>query len=1320
MTGLPLPGPEAKRLALLHELQLPASPLVAALGAIARLAARVCACPAGAFGTVDAQAPWSVDCTGAAAFHPAHGQALPADLLADLLASGPLLEIEDLAADARLAGRPPVTAGPRTHFFAGAAVRVAGQVVGLVSVVDHRPRRLDASAREGLDELALTASALLETRLGELRQRVLDERVRVASAAGSDWLWETDAQGLITWVSDSVQAHTGWPASREIGLHSLDVNRPPPGELRADWERYRADRAARRPFRDGIAERDSAHGTMLVAVSGQPVFEGDGRFAGYRGAARNVTREIAERARSRQAQALLLQAIDGVHAGVMVSAADGRVLLSNQAWRAQIGKYGDVDAMTWAELIRSMVQQGAYPDAAGREDEFIRWRLSLAAPEGTPHELRFLDQDVLVTDQLLPDGSVVHLSINITERRRAERALRDSQARLEAVLRAVPDLWFVVDAEDRYLHCSDDAHPWLVQPFARLRGRPFGALLEQDLRERSCQALQRARRSGELQRFEYELSTIDGLAHHFEARVVPMPDGQLLFLTRDLTELRRLERDMVLMKRAVEADAALPIVVSDATQPDMPVVYINPAFERLTGYGRDEVIGRNCSFLQGEDHDQPGLQTLRVALRRGEACSVLLHNWRRDGSSFYNELHVAPVTDADGRAVQYIGVLHDVSDRVRAAERLRISEDLYRSVAATISDGLLVIAPSGGIIASNPSACEMLGVPAAELIGHGLRHHGFTLHREDGHAVPPEEHPVRQVLTGQRAVRDEPYLLRGTGGYARLMLVSVLALQGSPSGLPASCLVTFRDITDQRAAQNALAAAEARWKFALDGAGDGVWDFDEDTRSAYFSPRWKEMLGHAEHEIGTSLKEWLDRIHPDDRPAVLQAIERYRSGAVSSYRTEHRLRHREGHWVWVLDRGKIVERHADGRPRRIVGTHTDITLLKAAEQALLDKQAAELASRAKTEFLSRMSHEIRTPLNAVIGFSQLLRLQPDSGSAKVSEYADHVLRASEHLLALVNEVLDLQRVEEGRIPLQTEPIEVAPFVEATLELVRPAAQQRGCAVDSRVPRGRWLAADAHGLRQVLVNVISNAVKYNRPGGWVCITLLDAPPGRCVIGVEDTGVGLSDAQLARLFQPFERLGHETSGIEGTGLGLVIARGLVEQMSGTLTLSSVPQAGTLARIELPASAAPPPPPGTPPEPTPPEPAPLRALRLLYVEDNRINALLFEEAMRVLGGCELQVAEDGASALALVRDWTPEVLVLDAHLPDMTGHEVLRRLRELPALAHAPAYMCSADAMPEDIRRARQAGFDGYWPKPIEIDVVSAELDVLRRRIAGTPTP
>ena len=424
----------------------------------------------------------------------------------------------------------------------------------------------------------------------------------------------------------------------------------------------------------------------------------------------------------------------------------------------------------------------------------------------------------------------------------------------------------------------------------------------------------------------------------------------------------------------------------------------------------------------------------------------------------------------------------------------------------------------------------------------------------------------------------------------------------------------------------------------------------------------------------------------------------------------------------------------DSRPRTLDETHLgamrELATLCGAllEARLRHRSVAESARRAKSEFLSRVSHEMRTPLNAVIGFTQLLRLSPEgTGPAQVAQYTDHVLRASEHLLALINDLLDLQRVDEGRLALQLKPLALTTVVAATFELLQALARQHDVALHNETDPSTWVTADAQRLRQVLLNIVSNAIKYNRAGGSVRIATQPGDTQQCVFTVDDTGSGLTPAQLARLFQPFERLGQESSAVEGSGLGLLIARRLVDEMGGQLALSSVSSGGTRVTIALPraepgaAAASPASAPSAAAAPPATVPAsfdalavpPPGALRMLYVEDNRINAILFQEALRLRGGIELQVAEDGAEALALVADWRPEILVLDANLPDMSGYDVLARLRELPALADVPAFMCSADAMAEDVQRAAAAGFIGYWTKPIDIGRVMGDLDRLRLR-------
>lgn len=1321
------PADESERLQVLNDLRLLDQPHDdPALDALVRLAAERCGRPIAAIALIDRDRLWFVASTGLGGRREVPREHGPCD---HAIANDGLFELADASVDARFANGELVRAAPHVRAYAGVALSIDGRRIGTLCTMDAAAGRLSDEAARALADLATIAGALLDARWRAQRLRLLEARVRTASRAGSDWLWESDSEGTLTWVSDSVEAHTGAGAAWQLGMHVGEFHRAPDDpELRLGWDRYRAARERREAFRDAISVRDRADGgTMLVSMSGQPVFDSAGRFRGYRGAARDVTAEVAERREARITQEQLRRAIDSLTVAVMISAADGHIVFANlESRRRMAGLLGSDDVPpSWPALIRALAERGAYPGFDGALDDVVAWRESMITDNGATHELALGDMHVLAGDQRLPDGSVVHWLIDITERRNAELALaqqraelESSQARLSGVLHAVPDLWFVLDADGRYLEVSDPVHPWLAAPWSSIRGRSFDAVVPAELAALAHGALRRALATDELQNIEYELETQDGVARHFEARISPMARDRVLYITRDLTDLRRLEREALMMQRALEAEAALPVVVTDALRADQPVTYVNAAFERLTGWKRDEMVGRNCRILQGpqgEESDQPGLALLRDALSAGRPCTVTLRNRRRDGSGFVNELHVAPVRDSAGRLSHFIGVLQDVTERMRDAERLRMSEALYSSVVATITEGLMVVGSHGAITTANPTACEVLGLPLERLLGHRLSRIGFLTQHEDGRPLAMNEHPVRAAVVERRRVLDRVLRVVRPDGSVIIVRLTAQPLPAASNDSERACVVTFRDITAERAAEAALAEAEARWQFALEGAETAVWDYDELAQRMFYSPRWKRMLGYAEHEIGPDLREWTQRIHPDDKPRVMEAVRQYRAGEIDSYETEHRLRHRDGHWIWVQDRGKIVARNGEGLPLRVVGTQVDITERRLHQSALRDKERAEAASRAKSEFLSRMSHEMRTPLNAVIGFTQLLKLNGGESRQQLDRYSNHILEAGQHLLNLIDEVLDLQRVEAGKLVLDLQPVPVRPLVGSVLGLLAPLAQRRAVKSANDVDASVQVRADARRLRQVLINLMSNGIKYNREGGRLRIGCSgDAEQGRWRITVDDDGLGLSVEQQARLFQPFERLGLETSAIEGTGLGLIIARRLVEEMEGTLRLDSEPGRGTRVTIELPqvSSAA-----GAT-APAPLEDARPAPLRLLYVEDNRINSLLFEEAIKLYGGVDLRIAEDGPEALDLVREWRPQVLVLDAHLPGMSGYEVLVQLREQPGLREVPAFMCSADALPDDVQRALDAGFAGYWTKPIDIARVIRDLDGLRPAI-GTLT-
>ncbi len=365
--------------------------------------------------------------------------------------------------------------------------------------------------------------------------------------------------------------------------------------------------------------------------------------------------------------------------------------------------------------------------------------------------------------------------------------------------------------------------------------------------------------------------------------------------------------------------------------------------------------------------------------------------------------------------------------------------------------------------------------------------------------------------------------------------------------------------------------------------------------------------------------------------------------------------------------------------------------------------AAEAANQSKSAFLARMSHDLRTPLNAILGFSQLLALDPtllpDGGPRRQAQL---IHDAGKHLLSLIDEVLDVARIESGEIRLSLETVDACRLVKESMQMVGPLAAQHQVILKHEPPQGNCLVrADLTKLRQVLVNLLTNGVKYNHPGGFVEVTLSSQPKGVC-LSVADKGRGMTPEQLVGLYQPFNRLGAEASGVEGTGLGLVIAKQLIDAMGGRLDVRSAPGSGSTFTITLPVAetAA-----VREREPTPPrlpEVRPIRdvPLRVLYVEDNPVNQILMREMLRSQPGVELEMDADGPSALVRAVRWQPQLVLLDLDLPGMSGYEVLRCLRADPATAGIPCVAVSAFAHGPEIANALEQGCVAYLTKPFEM--------------------
>ncbi|HMA37692.1 MAG TPA: ATP-binding protein [Chloroflexia bacterium] len=436
--------------------------------------------------------------------------------------------------------------------------------------------------------------------------------------------------------------------------------------------------------------------------------------------------------------------------------------------------------------------------------------------------------------------------------------------------------------------------------------------------------------------------------------------------------------------------------------------------------------------------------------------------------------------------------------------------------------------------------------------------------------------------------------------------------------------------------------------------------------------------------------------------------------------------------------GLSVLIHSRDRPYGVLSAHTtqrrdfsqdDVSFLQAvanllalaiereqAETARRAQEVAEAANAAKNDFLSRMSHELRTPLNVILGFGQILErtgLTPDQ-----QESLQHILRTGQHLLALINEILDLARIEAGRISISPEPVPIGELIRECLDLIRPIAAQARVTLQTDIPPAGddHVLADYQRLKQVMLNLLANAVKYNHAGGSVFVSC-EAGPLRVRILVGDTGAGIAPEQMGRLFTPFERLGAEHHGVEGTGLGLALAKGLVEAMGGQVGARSTVGQGSTFWVELARVAGPVPllgPAG--PAPTIPATASKPARTVLYVEDNLSNLRLIEAILRPYPTIKLLTAMQGALGLQLAQAHQPDLILLDVHLPDMTGAEVLQALRAGAETAAIPVVVISADATAGQIARLLAAGAQIYLTKPL---IVREFLGVLERILyAGLP--
>jgi PAS domain S-box-containing protein len=645
--------------------------------------------------------------------------------------------------------------------------------------------------------------------------------------------------------------------------------------------------------------------------------------------------------------------------------------------------------------------------------------------------------------------------------------------------------------------------------------------------------------------------------------------------------------------------------------------------------------------------------------------------------------------------------------QARSAERARTSEaerarreladqtELQRQLLRTTHQGYWFIDTEGRTTDLNPAMCHLLGRERDVVIGR----HASEFFDDAGRAVLARELERRRSgATGAYEID----IVRPDGSRVHCLnnATPLFASDGSAVG----SVGLWTDITQQKRIEQSLRAHS----WLVNAVTDPVSLIGEDRAYLMVNDAWCAAAGVARDDaVGRPVAEVLgaQRFRPDHAMALEEC---FATGQPRRVRFEVDM---QGRGRRRLETLYYPYHDPDSGVRCVGALSQDVTQAALAQEALVEaRDEAERANRAKSQFLAQMSHELRTPMNAIVGFGQLLENDPRHPLPEVQRrYVQEVLRAARHLLGLMNELLDLGRIEAGKLTLDCTPVPLAGLVDECLGLVRPLAQPRGVVVDAAQVRGEAVLADPLRLRQVLLNLLGNAVKYNRPGGQVR-TRAWREGSEVVLAVEDTGPGLNAQQQARLFQPFERLGAERGSIEGTGIGLALSRRLVEAMGGRIGVHSEPGRGSSFWMALPAADA-----FEDEDAQATQPAELEvsgSVAVLYIEDNPVNVALMEAMLERLGGIELRCAALPEEGLRMAAESPPALILLDIQLPGMDGFEVLARLRSKPATADVPVVAVSANAQPADIEAARQAGFDDYLTKPLQLPLLLGTVQRMLR--------
>lgn len=784
-----------------------------------------------------------------------------------------------------------------------------------------------------------------------------------------------------------------------------------------------------------------------------------------------------------------------------------------------------------------------------------------------------------------------------------------------------------------------------------------------------------------------------------------------------LRKERRTANELLALRERALGEVSQGVIICDEHR---HIIYANPSFASISGYEQDEILGKKCSILQGPGTDPATIVRIRTALDAHLPFEGEILNYRKDGTPFWNELALTPFRDNRRGPIKFIGVQRDITDRKVASEALKKSEENLRRERAqlralidSIPDLIFFKDTNSVFLGCNKAFEEYAGIKESDLVGKT----DFDVARETARSY--RAYDQEMLASGKPLMVEEWIFGKEGGGYFETIKTPYYNIHGESLGI----VGVSRDMTDRRRAEDKLRAALDRLQLAAEASQSGIWELDAVKNEATWDDQMYAIYGLERTDRKEGVDRWFQVMPQEDIDRCQAIFEEALHAGREFFDLEFSIRRANDGSTRIIRSMGAIKRDVDGNFIRMIGINHDVTGERTRERELAEalaheKELSEKAiagEQAKREFLAAMSHELRTPMNGILGFAELLDESAAMPEA-LRPYSRTIMQSGEALLRILDDILDFSRLEAGQ--LRIEPMRYSPnkLASDVCNLLLRQAQEKDIQLEIAIAEStpKYLIGDAGRIRQVLVNLVGNAIKFTDYGSvriqMEAMRENDLP--RLEILVTDTGTGIETDKLEAIFDPFTQADSSISRrFGGTGLGLTITRRLVELLGGRISVWSELGRGSEFRVILPLCL---------PEASSGTEASAQAellatdfarkysMRVLIVEDDKINLRLIQALLRRLG-YEPLVAHNGQEALSVYATAPIDCILMDLQMPEMDGIEATRMIREIEDGTDHKAYIfaLTANTVPTDKQKCFDAGMNEYLNKPVRMNALAALL-------------